>query len=95
MSIVTVFEALASAGPGPAAEAAWLAISAAARAIQARTAMVLLISPVYDPEATKVQSREEKSTAATAVARLRLDTPSRIGIDRRASACSSSPSLSP
>ena len=43
----------------------------------------------------EVQSLAEKSTAATEVARLRLETPSRIGIPRRASARSSSSGAEP
>src|SRR5262249_11732280 len=45
-------------------------------------------NPLYD-------SRWAKSTAATAVARLRLETPARVGMPRRASARSSSASLRP
>src|SRR4051794_19424271 len=49
----------------------------------------------YGKAPAEVQSLCEKSTAATEVARLRLDTPSRIGMPKRASARSSSSALSP
>ena len=58
-------------------------------------ATILFIGPIYGAAAAGVQRRCEKSTAETAVARLRLETPSRIGIARRASARSSSASLRP
>lgn len=89
---VTVREALAWAGPGAAAGAPWMATSPAASAMQAA---ILFIATVYEAALAEVQSPREKSTAETAVARLRLETPSRIGIDKRASARSSSSSLRP
>ena len=81
LSIVTVFVPLARAGP--AAGATWLAINATAQAVQARIPFIDLI---YEAAPAGVQMRDEKSAAETAVARLRLETPARIGIDRRASA---------
>ena len=77
---------------GNLAGAAWLATSAAAKASEAT---IFFIGPIYGAVTAEVQSCREKSTAETAVARLRLDTPSRIGIARRASACSSRASLRP
>ena len=89
--MLTVFVPLALA-LGAAAGAAWVVRRAAARTIEAT---ILFIGPIYGPSAGKVQSRFEKSTAETAVARLRLDTPSRIGIAKRVSARSSRASLRP
>ncbi len=89
--MLTVFAPLALA-LGAAAGAAWVAIRAAARTSEAT---ILFIGPIYVAIAAEVQSRCEKSTAETVVARLRLDTPSRIGIARRASARSSRASLRP
>ena len=84
-----------AAGPGRAGRGGGGRLADKQRGGKGKTGGDRFIGPVYETGAAEVQRRCEKSTAATAVARLRLETPSRIGIARRASARSSNAALSP